>query len=188
MSNTGSKSDWYIELLKQAKQRYAGDVRIRQLKVGTYKSRGFNGYEYANYYYGPAVGTVVYIIDPEKESQNKLLPAFNKAMLNVPEGSRTAIDQITVANNMDSEKPKDQIIDILLEKEYRVVAKEYLERLYREQQDQQSGIYNERTTVQENNFSAVGYFINVKVTETSIRVQVVNVSTGEYEGNATVNF
>ena len=35
---------------------------------------------------------------------------------------------------------------------------------------------------------AVGYYINVKVTETSLRVQVVNVSTGEYEGNATVNF
>jgi len=69
-----------------------------------------------------------------------------------------------------------------------VVAKEQLEKLYREQQDQQSGIYNPNTTVQDNNFSAVGYYINVKVTETSIRVQVVNVSTGEYEGNATVNF
>jgi hypothetical protein len=34
----------------------------------------------------------------------------------------------------------------------------------------------------------VGYYINLKVTETSLRVQVVNVSTGEYEGNATVNF
>ena len=77
---------------------------------------------------------------------------------------------------------------ILLNKGYRVVAKEYFEKLYQEQQDQQSGIYNEKTTVQENNFSAVGYYINVKVTETFVRVQVVNVSTGEYEGNATVNF
>ena len=99
-----------------------------------------------------------------------------------------AIDQIIVTKDTKEETVKDQIIDILLEKGYRVVAKEYLEKLYREQQDQQSGIYNEKTTVQENNFSAVGYFINVKVTEISIRAQVVNVSTGEYEGNATVNF
>ena len=77
---------------------------------------------------------------------------------------------------------------MLLDKGYKVVAKEYLERLYEEQQNQQSGIYNDKTTVQENNFSAVGYYINVKVTETSLRVQVINVSTGEYEGNSTVNF
>ena len=69
-----------------------------------------------------------------------------------------------------------------------MVAKEYLQKLYNEQQDQLSGIYNENTTVQENNFSAVGYYINVKATDSSVRVQVVNVSTGEYEGNATVNF
>ena len=49
--NVGSKYDWYVELLKQAKQKYAGiDVRIRELKVGTYKSRGFNGYQYEDYY------------------------------------------------------------------------------------------------------------------------------------------
>ena len=70
-----------------------------------------------------------------------------------------------------------------------MVAKEHLQKLYQEQQDQlNSGLYNPDTTVEGSKFSAVGYFINVKVTETSIRVQVVNVSTGEYEGNATVNF
>ena len=89
---------------------------------------------------------------------------------------------------MDGEMLKDKLVDMLLDKGYRVVAKEYLEKLYKEQQDQQSGIYNERTTVSENNFSAVGYFINLKATDVSMRVQVVNVSTGEYEGNATVNF
>ena len=89
---------------------------------------------------------------------------------------------------MDRETLKDQLIDVLLDNGYKVVAKEYLERLYQEQQDQQSGIYNDRTTVQGDNFSGVGYYLNVKVTETSLRVQVVNVSTGEYEGNATVNF
>ena len=183
-ANRGSMNNWHELLLKKAQKEYGNAVFIRDMQVGSLAKTFYWGSDY----YGPATGKVVCKINPDEESQEKLPLAINKALLNVTKGSRTAIDQITVVNNMDSEKLKDQIIDILLEKEYRVVAKEYLERLYREQQDQQSGIYNERTTVQENNFSAVGYFINVKVTETSIRVQVVNVSTGEYEGNATVNF
>ena len=123
-----------------------------------------------------------------EKTNNNLSQALNKALRNVREGSRLAIDQVTVISNMDRETLKDQLIDALLDKGYKVVAKEYLERLYQEQQDQQSGIFNDRTTVQGDNFSGVGYYINVKVTETSLRVQVVNVSTGEYEGNATVNF
>lgn len=115
--------------------------------------------------------------------------AMNKALRDVPEGSRIAFDRVTSSNEeIDRDDLKDKVTDILLDKGYRIVAKEYFAKLYEEQQAQQSGIYNERTTVQENNFSAVGYYINVKVTETSLRVQVVNVSTGEYEGNATVNF
>lgn len=78
---------------------------------------------------------------------------------------------------------------MLLDKDYKVVAKEYLQKLYEEQEDQlKSGLFNPDTMVEGSKFSAVGYFINVKVTETTIRVQVVNVSTGEYEGNATINF
>jgi hypothetical protein len=75
-----------------------------------------------------------------------------------------------------------------LAKEYRVVAKQFLERLRDEQREQQSGGFNERTTVRTDNFTAVGYFLNVRVTDQSIRIQVINVSTGEYEGNATVDF
>ena len=103
-------------------------------------------------------------------------------------GSKVAIDGISVPSETNNEYYKDQVINLLLNKGYKVVAKEYLQKLYNEQQDQLSGIYNENTTVQENNFSAVGYYINVKATDSSVRVQVVNVSTGEYEGNATVNF
>ena len=89
---------------------------------------------------------------------------------------------------VDKEIVTDNTIDILLDKGYKVVAKEYFERLYQEQQTQQSGIYNENTVVQENNLSAVGYFLNIKITDESLRVQVINVSTGEYEGNATITF
>ena len=115
--------------------------------------------------------------------------AINKALRDVPDGSRLAIDRISSTNEeIDREVLKDQLIDMLLDKGYKVVAKEYLAKLYEEIKDQESGIYNDGTTVKPDNFSAVGYYINVKVTETSLRVQVVNVSTGEYEGNATVNF
>lgn len=115
-----------------------------------------------------------------------LQTAVEKALSEVRESSRIAIDQIKVVSGMDREEYQDQVVEILLDKGYKVVAKEYLEKLYEEQKNQQSGIYNEKTTVQENNFSAVGYYLNVKLTETSLRVQVINVSTGEYAGNATV--
>ena len=118
--------------------------------------------------------------------------AFDKALMNVREGSRFSIDNVTVSGDITSEinkeSVKDIVIDVLLDKGYKVVAKEYLERLYQEQQVQQSGIYNENTVVQENNLSAVGYFLNIKITDESLRVQIVNVSTGEYEGNATITF
>ena len=119
-----------------------------------------------------------------------LSKAMDKALRNVREGSRIAIDMVTVSGgvSINREDLKDQIIDALLDKGYKVVAKDYLEKLFEEQKGWESGIYNESTTGKDNNFSAVGYYINVKVTETSLRVQVVNVSTGEYEGNATVNF
>ena len=130
----------------------------------------------------------VVISDPKLEANENLSKAIDKAFRNVRQGSRIAIDQVTVWEEINRDDYKDQLIDVLLDKGYKVVAKEYLEKLYEEQQNQQSGIYNDRTTVQENNFSAVGYYINVKVTKTSLRVQVVNVSTGEYEGNATINF
>ena len=118
--------------------------------------------------------------------------AFDKALMNVREGSRFSIDNVTISGNLTNDinkaSVKDNVIDVLLDKGYKVVAKEYLERLYQEQQVQQSGIYNENTVVQENNLSAVGYFLNIKITDESLRVQVVNVSTGEYEGNATITF
>lgn len=185
----------YESLLDKARGKYAGKypkLTLRNFK-STYTDKNnpryddaFKAYRYIRMYYSSA--TVV-IKDAEIETNENLSKVFDKALRNVSEGSRLAIDQITVTSSMDKENLKDQLIDVLLEKGYRVVAKEYLQKLYKEQEDQlKSGIYNPETTVEGSKFSAVGYFINVKVTETSIRVQVVNVSTGEYEGNATVNF
>ena len=175
-----SKFVWYQIILEAAKKKYPSKiVDIRNLKCARYGG---------NCYYGPVTGKVVYVVDPQTQWKEDVSLGIDKAFHNVHEGSRIAIDQVSVLNGMDREELKDRMIDILLEKGYKVVAKEYLDKLYEEQQAQQSGIYNDRTIVQENNFSAVGYYVNVKVTETSLRVQVVNVSTGEYEGNATINF
>ena len=178
------KLDWYKSLLEKAKQKYPNKmVDIRGMEVG----RCYGG-NYPNDFYGPAVGKVITLKSIQDMAVDNLPQALNKALRNVREGSRMAIDQVTVTGSMDRETLKDQLIDVLLDKGYRVVAKDYLEKLYEEQKGWESGIYNESTTGKDNNFSAVGYYINVKVTETSLRVQVVNVSTGEYEGNATVNF
>ena len=187
-----SDQEVYLQLLEKAKTEYPNkSLDIRNMEKGQSCSVYDRYDRYDRYYECNATGKVVWVMSKEdiaQEFNKNLSQALNKALRNVREGSRLAIDQVTVISSMDRETLKDQLLDVLLDKGYRVVAKDYLEKLYEEQQAQQSGIYNERTTVQENNFSAVGYYINVKVTETSLRVQVVNVSTGEYEGNATVNF
>jgi hypothetical protein len=183
------KSDWYVGLLEKAKRDFPGRViDIRKMEVGSFVNSNQNG----DWYNGPAVGKVVEIGkgSPKSQTSENLSKAMDKALRNVREGSRIAIDMVTVSGgvSINREDLKDQIIDALLDKGYKVVAKDYLEKLFEEQKGWESGIYNESTTGKDNNFSAVGYYINVKVTETSLRVQVVNVSTGEYEGNATVNF
>ena len=135
------------------------------------------------YYY---ISAILVIPEVTKPIENPLEKAVDKALLEVREGARIAIDQIRVPSGTDKEEYKDEVVEILLDKGFKVVAKEYMERLYEEQQSQQSGIYNDRTTVKENNLSAVGYFLNVKLTDTALRVQIINVSTGEYEGNVTI--
>jgi len=167
----------YIHLLEKAKREYPNkviDLRNFSRSQGT----------------GSCSATVVELnsSSPETKMNATLVKAVDKALSKVNEGSRLAIDQISVSGGLSRETVKDQLIDILLDKEYKVVAKEYLEKLKEEQEKQISGDFNDRTVAKIGNFSAVGYFLNVRVNEKSIRVQVVNVSTGEYEGNAIVDF
>lgn len=132
--------------------------------------------------------------------QEVLPGVLNKALQNIAEGSIIAIDQVRVSmstyaldyfGNRCGSFTKDVfeeiVVEYLLDNGFRVVAKNYLEKLYTEQQAQQSGIYNERTTVQENNFSAVGFYLNVKIAD-DVVVRVINVSTGEYVGNAREHY
>lgn len=184
----------YNHLYKKLKTRIGEthpDFVIRQFKynskeIETYSFK-YNDSDYhktrtKNYY----SSAIVVILDAPKPVENPLSKALDKALGEVREGSRIAIDQIRVPTGTDKEDYKDEVVEVLLDKGFKVVAKEYLEKLYAEQQDQQSGVYNDKTTVKDNNFSAVGYYLNVKLTETALRVQVINVSPGEYEGNVTI--
>lgn len=189
----GTKEDWYNELLLQARLKYPSKlVDIRQMIPTTDDGTTLP-------WKGPVRCIVVDLSgnegnnatnsdNTESTIENALSRAMEKSLRNLRDGSRVAIDNVNVTGTtrIDRDYLKDLVIDGLLEQGLKVVAKEYLERLYSEQQNQQSGIYNDRTTVQENNFTAVGYYINVKVTATTLRVQVINVSTGEYEGNVTI--
>lgn len=115
--------------------------------------------------------------------------AIKGAMQDVPEGSIIAIQQVKIIySNWGSSTPDrkeiyDLTVDYLLDQGFRVVAKEYLEKLFDEQQSQQSGLFNEKTIVKDNNFSAVGFYLVVRIIEGGIRIQVINVSTGEYVAN-----
>lgn len=181
----------YEKLLETAKQKYAEQYPkfvLRNFK-SSIRKKWNDPTKYSNMtYYSYDVSATVVVTDPKLAANENLSIAIDKALRNVREGARLAIDNVSVPSGTNREDYKDNIVDVLLDKGYKVVAKEYLEKLYEEQQKQQSGIYNDKTTVQENNFSAIGYYINVKVTESSVRVSVVNVSTGEYEGNATITF
>jgi hypothetical protein len=170
----------YKAALREAAQAYPNkEVGIRNLKKGDVKVNGDGSVSnYYNY-------TIVEL--PGVVAQN-LFNAISQATREIDEGNRFALDKLTITDGQtDKEKAKGQIVDYLLGKGYKVVAKENLEKLYKEQQGQQSGIYNEETTVEGNNFSAVGYFISARITEEYVQVQVVNVSTGEFEGNVIVN-
>ena len=171
----------YKGALREAKQVYTNkEVGIRNLTKGKVS---VNSDGSVSYYY---TYTVVEL--PGMVAQ-KMYEAIGKATREIDEGNRFAIDQFSVTDGKtDKEKAKGQAIDYLLGKGYKVLAKEKLQKLYNEQQDQQSGIYNEKTTVKGNNFSAVGYFLTVRITEEYVQVQVVNVSTGEYVGNVTESF
>lgn len=170
----------YKAALREAKQANPNkEVGIRNLKEGDVK---VNGDGSVSHYY---TYTVVELPSPVVQ---KLIEAIGKATREIDEGNRFALDKLTITDGQtDKEKTKGQIVDYLMGKGYKVIAKEHLEKLYKEQQGQQSGIYNEETTVEGNNFTAVGYYISARITEEYVQVQVVNVSTGEFEGNVTMN-
>lgn len=170
----------YKAALREAQQAYPKkNVAIRNLAKGEVKIYGGDVTNYYTY-------TVVEIPDAKTL---KLIEAVNKATSEIEEGNRFALDKITVTDeSVDKAKTRSQIVNALKGKEYVVVAKEQLEKLYKEQQGQQSGIYNDKTTVQSNNFTAVGYYLSARITPEYIQIQVVNVSTGEIEGDVTENW
>lgn len=202
---TVTDAELYEWLLSLARSKYFSVVLDKNIPTTDITLRNFKSvvteervdmpesYQYKNIKYYNLSASVVIPANKHvsqsntyDEDEDDLTRALDKALQDIREGSRIAIDQVKVLSGMDKNEYKDQIVEILIDKGYKVVAKEYLEKLYDEQQAQQSGIYNDRTTVKENNFSAVGYYLNVRLTETSLRVQVINVSTGEYDANVTI--
>ncbi|MBR0169695.1 MAG: hypothetical protein IJQ14_02515 [Bacteroidales bacterium] len=204
---TKSDEELYVELSKKARAQYGyqyPNLELRNFKSSISEEEvnlGRSEVRRCNARYYKISASVVVPNNPEPVKNNNsstdnsrddegddLTKALDKALQDIREGSRIAIDQVRVPSDVNKEEYKDEVVEILLDKGYKVVAKEYLEKLYEEQQAQQSGIYNDRTTVKDNNFSAVGYYLNVRLTETSLRVQIINVSTGEYDANVTIKF
>ena len=170
----------YKAALREAQQAFPKKtVGIRNLTQG---KLNVNSDGSVSYYY-----TYTIVELPGVVSQ-KMYEAINKSTDEIEEGQRFALDKISITDGQtDKEKTNGQIVDFLLGKGYKVLAKDKLQQLYKEQQSQQSGIYDSSTTAAIGNFKAVGYYISVLITEEYVQVQVVNVSTGEYEGNVTVN-
>lgn len=169
----------YKAALREAQKTYAGKtIAIRDLSKGDIKISGDGSVlNYYNY-------TIVELPDV---IYSALYDAIQKATATIEEESRFAIEKVAITDQQsDKENVKSQITNLLLNKGHKVVAKEYLENLYKEQQGQQSGIYNEKTTIESNNFTATGYYLRARITEEYVLIEVVNVSTGEFEGNVSV--
>lgn len=171
----------YNGALREAKNRFSEKkVDVRNLKKGeiifTDDGMAENRYNYT-------------IVELPSAVDRALSTALSKALANIDEESRFAIDKIVVTNDdVDKKQIKGEVIDLLTRKGHKVVAKEYLEKLYAEIQNQNSGAYNKKTVVKGNNFSGTGYYVSISISDEYIQVQVINVSTGEYDGNAIVNF
>ncbi len=169
----------YKAALREAQKTYSDKaVAIRSLTKGEVKISGdgsvLNYYNYT-------------IVELPSAVNSALYDAIQKATATIEEECRFAIEKIVITDlQSDKENIKSQIVDLLLKKGHKVVAKEYLENLYKEQQGQQSGIYNDKTTVENNNFTASAYYLRARITEEYVLVEVVNVSTGEFEGNVSV--
>ena len=199
---TKTDEELYEILLKKARAIYGSQysyytISLRNFKASISEKRydmpDAHQYRYDRYYKISAAvvvpaNTKSTNSTSDMEDEDDLTRALDKALQDIREGSRIAIDQVKVPSGTNKDEYKDEVVEILLDKGYKVVAKEYLEKLYEEQQAQQSGIYNDRTTVKNDNFSAVGYYLNVRLTDTSLRVQIINVSTGEYDANVTIKF
>lgn len=194
---TKTKEELYQSLLNTARtrnQKYSSELELRNFKSTcredpanlppeTYQTGSDRYYDIsATVVVKNKITTVL-----SSSSNSPLSKALDKALKDIQGGSRIAIDQITRPYEIDRNEFKDRIVELLLDKGFKVVAKEYLEKLFEEQKEQQSGIYNDETVAQMGNFTGVGYYLNVRLTEETLRIQVINVSTGEYEGNATVN-
>lgn len=163
----------------EARQAYPSKtVAIRNLTRGELKITG---------------GDILYlysytVVELPSATSQKLIETINRATSTIEEGNRFALDQIIIATDDDRNIIRSQIVNALKSKGFKVIAKEQLEKLYKEwKQTQETPIYNPETLVKPNNFSAVGYFISVRITSEYLQVQVVNVSTSEIEGDITVN-
>lgn len=117
-----------------------------------------------------------------------LASATDKALESVPSGSRIAFNKISAPADISKSDVKAQILESLIDNNYKVVAKEYFETIKDELEDQRGGQYSERTKVKDNNLSASGYLLDCKIDASVIRIYIINVSTGEYTSTSKVSY
>ena len=108
----------------------------------------------------------------------------NRAMQNIPKDSRVLIE-VTATNTTTKNKIIDEIEDVLLHQNYRVVTRSELAIIRNEQNLQLSGDVDEETAVEIGKFAGASYIITARVDSTQVRIRVLNVQTGELVGSAT---
>ena len=128
-------------------------------------------------------------VEPAKLKLDKAIyKAIENASDGIPSSARIAINRIQVPDNLLKNEIRDIVLEFLLDSKYKVVAKEYLETLKNELEEQSSGNYNDRKRAETENFSGAGYLLDCRIDASVVRIYFVNVSTGEYAGISKVDY
>jgi hypothetical protein len=113
---------------------------------------------------------------------------MNKALNGVPDKSRVAVVDVISHNRSIKNTIEDFVEEILLEKGFRPVDRKDLDKAREEQALQYNGEFDEKTWSEIGKFAGAAYVLTVRSDENSIRVRVLNTTTGEVAGNATQRF
>lgn len=181
-----SVQEAYNGALREAKKKYPNKaVDIRNLKMGesVFDSKGNSSPQYTY--------TIVELPDAITLALSSALRGA-LADVRIDKEGKFAIDKVVsdeYRNNVDKEKIRSEVIFILKENGHKLVAREALPALYKDIKGQHgTDVYNPETIVKDKNFSATGYYIDITITDDYLQVYIINVSTGEYDGNAIVYF
>jgi hypothetical protein len=105
--------------------------------------------------------------------------ATAKAMVDISKNTVVLISNIETDNETSKQQVYDTLETELLNIGYRIIDRNEINRIQKEQDMQLSNEFDENTAVQIGNIVGANYFITARVSNGSIRLRVIDVISGE---------